>query len=166
MIVVVSRVGLQVHITQDSYPIMMDLHRNLQVNIRRQSVCRIGDGIDKDVAGDWDPISEAKEAVIISDNADFSLLGETVACGFDRILDTRERILASERKVQAPIVPLLINFSVVVVWEEADDLIVECGEGTTFDVLHANYTGRLTEDLGKQKTRGGGNAIVKILVII
>lgn len=123
---------------------LMDLHRDLQVNISRQSVNRIGDGIDEDIADDWDPSSETNEAVIISDNGDFPLAGESIACWFEQILDTRGRILASEREVQAPIVLHLINHALVL-WEEADDLVVERGEGATFDSHHAEYRGRLTE---------------------
>lgn len=125
---------------------LMDLQRDLQVNISRQGVDRICDGIDEDVADDWDPCGETNEAVIIPDNGDLSLVGESIARRFDRILDTRGRILASEREVQAPVVLHLINHALGG-WDDADDLVVERGEAATFDSRHAEYR-RLEENKG------------------
>jgi hypothetical protein len=113
--------------TADTYLMCFDFHRNLEVHTRCKSIHSIRDRIDKEVPGNWEPVSEADEAVIVSDNSDNPVFSDSVACRFDGILNKSLRIISSEHKIEGPIILSIIDsliFSICSM-KKGDALVVE-----------------------------------------
>jgi hypothetical protein len=121
----------------------MYFHWNLQVYIRCQGVHRIRDRIDVDIPDDGEPISEADEAVIISDNSDDPVLSKSIACRFDGILNTSCRVIASKHQIESPIVLSSIGglSFIFISMEKRDALVVKCSKRAPLNSLLESSVG-------------------------